>query len=322
MGLLGYAGRRALQMVPVLVAIVVINFVLVHAAPGDPAQVLAGPFATREYVEQLRHSYGLDQALPVQFLAYVGQLLHGDLGRSYSFNAPVLSVIAQRIPATLLLVLSSQALGLALGTALGTIAARAYPSRGDGALSVVSLAAYSMPIFWLGMLLILLFAVSLHVLPSSGMRGVFSTGGGAGAVADVLQHLLLPVVTLTVAWTIPTYLRLARASVIEVRQEDYITTARAKGLKESVVFFKHALRNALLPVVTVAGLYVGLSLSGAVLTETVFGWPGVGQLMYQAIFSRDYPILMGIFVLTSFGVVAMSLITDVVYAFLDPRVTY
>jgi len=322
MRFLAYLTRRILQMVPVLFAIVVINFVLIHASPGDPAQVLAGPFATADYVAHLRQSYGLDQPLPVQFIDYLEHLLHGDLGQSLSFSGSVWSVIAARIPATLLLVLTSQGIGIVIGTMLGTVAARHYESRWDATLSVLSLAAYSMPVFWVGLLLIYLFAVTFQVLPASGMHDLFGPTQGVAGVIDVLRHLILPVISLSVSWTIPTYLRLARASVIAVGREDFITTARAKGLRESTVFFKHALRNALLPIVTIGGLYIGLSLSGAVLTETVFGWPGIGQLMYQAIYSRDYPILMGVFLISAIGVVIASLLTDIVYALLDPRVSY
>lgn len=317
-----YIARRVLQMVPVVFVIVLVNFVLVHAAPGDPAQVLAGPFATAQYVDHLRQSYGLDQPLPIQFVDYLDRLVHGDLGQSLSNSGSVWSVIAARIPATLLLVLTCQFIGLIVGTFLGTAAARRHGSRRDAALSVVALGAYSMPVFWIGLLLIYVFAVRLQALPASGMHQLFASRHGLAGALDVLRHLILPVTALSVSWTIPTYLRLARASVIAVGQEDFVTTARAKGLRESKVFFKHALRNALLPIVTTGGLYIGLSLGGAVLTETVFAWPGVGQLMYQAIFSRDYPLLMGILLVTSVGVVLIALITDLVYVALDPRVGY
>lgn len=322
MNMLPYITRRLLQAIPVIFAIVVINFTLVHIAPGNPADVLAGPFATPAYVAHLKQSYGLDQPLPVQFVDYIDRLVHGDLGQSLAFSGSVWSVISSRIPATLLLVLTSQLIGIVLGTLLGTLAARRYGSWWDGLLSVLSLGTFSMPVFWFGLLLILVFAVDLHWLPASGMHSLFGASAGFAEVGDVLRHLILPVTTLSVGWTIPTYLRLARASVAAVSQEDFITTARAKGLTDTQVFFRHALRNALLPIVTTGGLYIGLSLGGAVLTETVFAWPGVGQLMYQAIFSRDYPTLIGIFLITSVGVVLVTLLTDLLYAFLDPRVTY
>jgi peptide/nickel transport system permease protein len=322
MGLAAYIARRVIQLVPVVLVIVVINFVLVRLAPGDPAQVLAGEFASPEYVESLRASYGLDEPMPVQLLAYVRQVAVGDLGRSYSYNQPVLGIVMSRVPATLLLVGASQVVGLVFGVALGTLSARFYPSRFDSAVSFVSLATYSMPVFWLGLIAIYVFAVQLRMLPTSGMRDITNMETGLRAAGDVFRHMILPVSTLAISWTIPTYLRITRASIIEVSREDFITTARCKGLAERAVFFRHALRNALVPVVTMAGLYLGLALTGAVLTETVFGWPGIGRLMYEAIFSRDYPLLMGIFVVSSVAVVLASLLTDVVNVFLDPRVAY
>jgi peptide/nickel transport system permease protein len=322
MGLTTYIIRRILQLVPVVLIIVVINFVLVRLAPGDPAQVLAGEFASPEYVAALRESYGLDEPLPVQLVTYLKQVAVGNLGESYSYNQPVLGIVLSRVPATLLLVGASQVVGVVIGAALGTISARFYPSRFDSAVSFVSLGAYSMPVFWLGLIAIYVFAVQFRVLPTSGMRDITNMETGLGAAADVFRHLILPVGTLAISWTIPTYLRITRASIIEVSKEDFITTARCKGLEERTVFFRHALRNALLPVVTMAGLYLGLALTGAVLTETVFGWPGIGRLMYEAIFSRDYPLLMGIFVVSSVAVVLASLVTDIVNAFLDPRVAY
>jgi peptide/nickel transport system permease protein len=322
MGLASYIMRRILQLVPVVLVIVVLNFVLIHLAPGDPAQMLAGEFATPEYVASLQESYGLNESLPTQLVRYLGRLLRGDLGDSYSYNRPVLDVIVSRVGATLILIVTSQALGLVVGTALGTLSARHYPSRLDTGLSFFSLAGYSMPVFWLGLVLILVFSIRLGWLPSSGMRDVTSDATGFNGIGDVVQHLVLPVASLMFGWTIPVYLRVARASVIEVSREDFITTARCKGLSETAVFFKHALRNALLPTVTIAGLYLGLALTGAVLTETVFGWPGIGRLMYEAIFSRDYPLLMGVFTVSAIGVVLVSLITDILYAFLDPRIVY
>ena len=322
MGLATYILRRILQLVPVAFAIIVINFFLVHLAPGDPAQVIAGEFASQEYIDSLRDLYGLDQPLYVQLEKYIAATVRGDLGQSFSYQQPVLGIILSRVPATLLLILVSQILGLVIGTALGTISARFYPSRVDSAFSFVSLAGYSMPVFWLGLMFIYFFAVRLHWLPTSGMRDVTSTSEGFASAGDVARHLVLPVLALLVSWTIPTYLRIARASIIEVSHEDFITTARCKGLDEKTVFFKHALRNALLPTVTMAGMYLGLALTGAVLTETVFGWPGVGRLMYEAIFSRDYPLLMGIFVVSAVAVLVVSLITDIINAFLDPRVAY
>ncbi len=322
MGLGRYIVRRLLEMIPVILVIIVLNFVIIRLAPGDPAVVLAGEYASTEYIQAVRQAYDLDKPLLTQLTTYLGHVLQGDLGRSYQYNRPVIEVIANRIPATLLLVLTAQVLGLLLGSLLGTYAARRYPSRTDTALAVGSLAWYSMPIFWIGMMLVLVFAVNLRWFPSSGMRNVLSEAEGIAALPDLLHHMVLPTLSMVFGWTLPTYLRLTRASVLELAREDFATTARAKGLGENAVYFKHILRNALLPTVTVAGLYLGMTLTGAVLTETVFSWPGIGRLLYDAVLSRDYPLLMGVFIISSCLVVVASLLTDIVYAFLDPRVTY
>jgi peptide/nickel transport system permease protein len=317
-----YVLWRVLQMIPVVLAIIVINFTLIHLAPGDPAVVLAGEYASAEYIQAIRDAYGLEEPLPQQLVTYLVRVLQLDLGRSYSYNRPVADIIATRIPATLLLVVTAQLLGVLVGTLIGTYSAKVYPSRTDSFLSILSLGSYSMPVFWLGLMMILLFGVRLKWLPTSGMFDVTSDAEGIAALGDLLRHLVLPVASLMLGWTVPTFVRLARASVIEISREDFMITARAKGLDENVIYFKHALRNALLPTVTMAGLYLGLTLTGAVLTETVFSWPGIGRLMYEAVLSRDYPLLMGIFIFSSFLVVAASLLTDLAYAILDPRVSY
>ncbi|MTD16280.1 ABC transporter permease subunit [Nakamurella sp. YIM 132087] len=316
-----YIAGRVLQLVPLLIAVVVISFAIVHLAPGDPATVLAGPTATNEYIEEVRVRYGLDQSTLQQFLDYVGQLVRLDLGQSFSTNQPVLEVLLSRLPATLLLIVASELLGLVLGMVLGTMAAQRWGSPADRLISGGSLALASMPVFWLGMLLILLFSVQWQLLPSSGMSDPFVEPGTWAAFEDLLKHLLLPVVTLTAAWTLPTYLRITRAGVLQSAREDFVRTARAKGASETRVYFAHALRTARLPVITLAGLNFGLAVTGAVLTETLFGWPGVGQTLNQAILSRDYPLMMGIFLLAGVGVAVANLVTDVVNAFLDPRVS-
>jgi peptide/nickel transport system permease protein len=313
---------RLAQMIPVVLVIIVINFTLIHLAPGDPAVVLAGEYASADYIQSIRDAYGLEQPLVQQLGQYIVHVIQLDLGRSYSYNRPVIEIIMSRVPATLLLVITAQVLGVVVGTTLGTFAAMRYPSRTDSVLSMVSLGSYSMPVFWLGLMMILFFAVWTRWLPTSGMFDVASEATGLAAFGDLLRHMVLPVSSLMIGWTVPTFMRLGRASVIEIAREDFIMTARAKGLDEQAVYFKHALRNALLPTVTMAGLYLGLTLTGAVLTETVFSWPGIGRLMYEAVMSRDYPLLMGIFIFSAFLVVIASLLTDIVYAMLDPRVNY
>ncbi|MEQ9815469.1 MAG: ABC transporter permease [Azospirillaceae bacterium] len=315
-----YITVRLLQVVPTILFIIVFNFVLIRIAPGDPAQIMAGDFATQELVEQTRARYGLDQPIPVQLFAYLGSVLSGDLGYSYDYNRPVLDVILERLPATLILVLTAQILGILLGMALGVFAARRPGSVGDFALVTTTSILYSVPVFWLGLVAILLFGVEWGLLPTSSMRSIMGPTEGWPLIADVLTHLILPAGTLMLAWILPIFFRITRSSVLEVMNADFVTTARAKGLSDRLVFRRHALRNALLPSVTMIGLTLGTAVSGALLTETVFSWPGIGRLMLEGIDRRDYPMLMGIFIFTSVCVVIATLLTDLVYRWLDPRV--
>lgn len=311
-----YFTRRVVQIAPLLVVILVVNFVLIHLTPGDAVSALAGENASLEYQEELRRAYGLDRSLGEQFLIYVQHLLSGDLGFSYAYRQPVAELILSRIPATLLLVLSAEIPAILIGTWLGLVSVRHRGSWLDRAITWTSLSLYSVPVFWSGMLLILLFSVTLGWLPTSGMS---SYGAGGGGVLDVASHLLLPALALML-FNLPTYARLARASMSAVREDDYVVTARAIGYPQSIVFRRFVLRNALLPTITMAGLQLGMTFSGALLTETVFSWPGMGQLMYQAVFQRDYPVLMGVFLLTSLCVAVATLLTDVAYAAADPRI--
>jgi len=280
---------------------------------------MAGEWASQQQVDAIRAKYALDQPIMVQLGEYLKQTLRGDLGYSYDWGRPVIDLILSRIPATLLLVLSSQALGICLGIVLGVISARRVGSRIDAALTLGASVAYSLPVFWLGLMMIVVFGIWLKWLPTGGMVSITGPRSGIPHILDILRHLALPAVSLMLVWVAPTFLRINRSSMLEVMREDYVTTARAKGLRENVVFFKHALRNALLPSVTVIGLNLSLAMSGGLLTETVFSWPGMGRLMYEAIFRRDYPLLMGIFLFTAVMVVLGTLITDIVYRMLDPR---
>jgi len=319
MGLLRYILLRLAQLVPVVILVIILNFALIHAAPGDVASVLAGEGGDPAYMDAVRESYGLDQPFLVQLGRYLGHVLQGDLGLSFRSHAPVSSEILARVPATLLLVGSSLLISVVLGTWLGTRIARRPGAWADTAASLVSVSLFSIPVFWLGLMLILLVAVRAQLLPSSGMSTVGGARAGLPMVLDVLRHLLLPVLTLSCVW-IGQYVRLARTSVLDVLAEPFITTVRAIGFPERRVLQHYALRNALLPVVTVFGLQLGLALTGAVLTETVFSWPGLGRMIYEAILARDTPVIMGAFVAMSFTVALASLLTDLVYAALDPRV--
>ena len=309
------------QIVPVMLFIAVINFLLIHSAPGDPASALAGEGASQEFIDALRVEYGLDQPLINQLWTYLTTVATGDLGYSFGYRQKVVDIILEKMPATLLLVLASQIPAIVFGTLLGAYSARHYPSRIDSAITGVSLSLYAVPIFWSGLLLILVFAVWLRWLPASGMFSLVTPTEGLGRWLDIARHMALPATALFL-YSLPQYVRLTRASVIEIMREDFITTARAIGYDENVVFFRHALRNALLPAVTVAGLSLSFVFAGALLTETVFGWPGMGRLMYEGVLKRDYPLLMGVFLVTSGLVLIVSIITDLIYAKLDPRVSY
>jgi len=315
-----YTVARLAAAIPVVFAILLINFVIIHMAPGDPATILAGDFATPDTVEAIRQHYGLDKPMPVQIVTYFGHLLRGDLGFSYGYDLPVTSIIGSRAVATILLLLSSQALGIAFGVVLGTVAAQSYGSRADAGISAAAAIANSLPVFWLGLMMILVFSIWLKVLPTSGMSTVTGTAGGVASWIDVLKHLVMPATSLAAVWVAPNVLRVTRASVLHVAAEQFAVTARAKGVPERRVLFHHILRNAMLPNLTVIGLNLSLAISGALLTETVFGWPGMGRLMYEAMFQRDYPLLMGVFTVTAVLVVLGTIAVDLLYRVFDPRV--
>lgn len=312
---------RVLQLVPVVLAVVVLNFVLIHLAPGDVALIMAGENPDPVYMAAIRERFGLDRPPLAQLVTYVNRVLHGDLGDSFRYRQPVVSIIVERMPATLLLVLSSMALAAVVGTLVGTVIARRAGTRLDDWVSGVAVGTYSIPVFWLGLMLILFFAIRLGWFPPSGMTTVTGVGPGLARYLDIGHHLILPMLTLSTVW-FGQYVRITRSSVLQVLSEDFVTTARAIGYPERQILFGQVLPNALLPVVTVLGLQLGLALAGAVLTETVFAWPGLGQLVYDAVLARDTPLIVGAYVVTGLCVVAASLIVDLVYAILDPRVDF
>lgn len=304
-------------MIPVIIAVTIFNFLIINFAPGDPVTVLAGENASQEYMDELRIKYGLNEPIQIRLMLYMKQLLKGDLGISYKYQQPVTNIIKEKMKVTLMLVLLSEIATIIVGTALGALAARHEGKPLDNIISNVSMMLYCMPVYWLGMLLILLFAVKLKWLPSSGM---YSFGASEySKTVDLIRHLILPSITLFLV-RIPTFIKLSRSTVVEVAQEDYIKTARAIGYSEKVIYKKHALRNALLPTVTVAGMSLSTVFSGALLTETVFSWPGMGRMIFDGVATRDYPIIMGGFLVTTILVVIGSLITDLIYMYLDPRV--
>ena len=316
-----YAIGRLIQAIPALFLLIILTFTLVHLSPGDPAWILAGDNASPEYVEQVRQRYGFDRPLPEQLWVYIRTVAKGDLGFSMTYHLPVLELILKRIPASIALLLAGELLAALLGTLLGVFSAKSSPSVLDSVLSSVTLSLYCMPAFWTGLILILVFSVwAGGLVPASGMYSVPRLHGFAN-VLDVLKHMILPTITIF-AYNMPTYFRLTRASVLEIMREDFVTTARAIGFGERVVFYRHCLRNALLPAVTMAGLGLGNLFGGALITETIFSWPGIGRLMYDAIFTRDFPLAMGILLVGAAAVIVATLITDIAYAFLDPRIRY
>ena len=313
--------RRGGNGLALLLAVLILNFTLIHIAPGDVADTIAGDMggADAEVMAQIRRDYGLDLPFHEQLFAYIAKLARGDLGYSFFFNQPVTELLLERLPATLLLVLSAQVLAIMLGTVLGVIAAR----RPNGLLShgvtLFALIGFSAPVFWTGIMLIILFCSIFPVFPVAGMVDVTVEGGWFVKTLDVLYHLFLPMVTLSSIF-LALYSRLARASMLDVLGTDYVRTAQAKGLSEFQIVYKHALRNALGPVVTLAGLQFSGIVSGAVLVETVFSWPGLGTLAFQAITARDAPMVLGILFFSSLVVIVANLVTDLVYSLIDPRI--
>lgn len=316
-----YMARRLLQAAPLVFGILVITFALIHLAPGDPLIFLAGEGGSASFYAEMRARYGLDQPLVVQFWHYLVTTLHGDLGYSFIYQQPVSRVILGRLPATLLLMGAAIALSTTIGLAMGIAGAVRPQSVLDQGFALFTLTTYAMPVFWLGQLLVLLFAVRLNLLPVQGMVTAREDYTGFHHVLDVTRHLALPAATLALPQLALTA-RLTRTSLREALAEEYISVARAKGLSERTVLWRHALRTALLPIVTVTGGHISVVLTGAALTETIFAWPGIGRLLLDAALKRDYPLLMAIFLLVSATVILVNLITDLVYTMLDPRVRF
>ncbi|MDH4480305.1 MAG: ABC transporter permease [Rhodoferax sp.] len=322
MQMLKFVASRLLQGLALVLAVVVLNFMLVHAAPGDPVETIAGASGgmDEKLQAELRAQYGLDRPLPVQLGIYLSKVVQGDLGYSYFFNLPVSSLIGERVPATLALVLTAVLAAFLIGTTLGVLSSRRPNGWLSQTINVLSLVGFAAPVFWLGMLLVILLASVFPVFPVSGMRDIASDGRGMADVLDVLYHLVLPAFTLGLVY-LAQYSRLSRAAMLDVLGADYIRTARAKGLNERTVFYKHALRNAVLPVVTILGLQFGNVLAGAIVVETVFNWPGLGRLAYESVLRRDYPTILGVLLFSSVVVVVMNQLTDLCYRVIDPRIS-
>lgn len=321
MRFLAATAKRIFYSALLLFAVILLNFLLIHMAPGDPADVLVGEMggATEEIIGQIRKEYGLDKSLPEQLVTYVLKMARGDMGMSFTHRRPVNDLILERLPATLLLVVTAILTAVVLGSFLGVVAARRPRGLLSHFVTVFSLTSYSAPGFWTGIMLIIAFSYRIPIFPAFGMTTVGMRGGTVAQAADILRHLVLPAVTLASIY-LAIYSRLARASMLDVLGSDYIRTARAKGLGDLVVVYKHALKNAVLPVVTMAGLQFSQLIAGAVVVETVFSWPGMGQLAFQSILRRDHTLLLGILFFSTLVVVVANFLTDVCYRFLDPRI--
>jgi len=308
------------KAVTVLFAVAVINFMLVHLAPGDPVSVLAGEAGASDekFVAQLREEFQLDRPLVVQLGNYLAATATLDLGYSYRQQRPVWDMIVERLPATLILTLPAFFFALSGGILLGALASRYRSSWLDSLITTASLAFYATPIFWVGLLLVLALSVNLGWLPPFGFESMGSTLTGIPRALDIARHALLPVVTLA-GFNLAVYTRLMRASMNEIQSADFVKTAWAKGLSTRRVVWVHQLRNAVLPVITLAGMQAGQLIGGSVIVETIFAWPGIGRLAFDALLQRDYPVLLGVFFCTAIVVVALNLLTDLIYRLIDPR---
>ena len=316
-----YIFKRVAYGLILMLFVVVLNFLLIRLAPGDPAVVIAGEMggATEEMLESIREEYGLNKPVLTRLAIYIGNVASGNLGESFFFNKPVAELISQRIGPTILLVIVAQLLSIFLGVFLGVLAARKPNGLMSAFVSIFATVGYAVPVFWTGIMLIILFASVLPIFPVEGMQSVrLRDAPWHVQVLDVAHHLVLPAFTLAVIY-LAQYARLSRASMLEVLGSDYIRTARAKGASERTVLFHHALRNAALPILTVAGLQFGNLISGALLVETVFNWPGMGRLAFDSILRRDYPTIMGVLFFASAMVVVANLLTDLSYRLADPR---
>ena len=319
--ILRYIIRRLFQAVPIVLAISVLNFFLLNMAEGDAVDVLAGEAgsATPEYMAELRAKFGLDQPLPVQLLVYLKNIISLDLGYSFRHDMPVSVLIVDRFWPTLLLMVSTIILAVLFGILLGLLAAINLNTWKDAVISVFALITYATPLFWVGLMMIVVFSINLRWFPTSGMENIAAFYEGFDRFVDISRHLVLPTITLSLFY-LALYTRLMRASMLEQYGQDYVVTARAKGLPERRITFGHVLRNALLPVVTMAGVQVGALIGGSVIVESVFAWPGLGMLAFESLFARDLNLLLGIFLISSVLVVVVNLIVDVIYCFLDPRI--
>lgn len=316
-----YVLGRLIHGLPIIFAIVIVNFFLIRLAPGDAAQVLAGEAgaASEQYMRQIRAQFGLDQPLYVQFFSYMKNILMFDMGYSFRHGREVASLIFERLGATALLMGASMIISVSMGILLGAIAAVKDRTVTSHLIVIFAIVSYATPLFWVGLMLIIVFAINLPWFPTSGIAAVGSATGTWAHALDIAHHLVLPAVALS-CFYMALYTRLMRASMLETLRMDFINTARAKGLSDGKIVYRHALRNAILPVLTMAGVQVSSMLGGSVIIESVFGWPGLGLLAFESLFARDLNLLLGIFFLSSILVVVTNALVDVIYTIVDPRI--
>ncbi|MCC6804090.1 MAG: ABC transporter permease [Anaerolineae bacterium] len=318
-----YLSRRLLQAIPLLFVISLLTFLIVEIAPGDAAQMYIDPNKGTDpaYIEQVRENLGLDQPMYVRYVGWLRQTLSGDLGFSFRNRRPVVLEIGDRLPNTLLLGGVSLALSFVIAVPIGVISALKRYTLLDYILSTAALAGISIPIFWVALLLIQVFAIQLDWLPATGMRDVRQTYTGLQASLDVVRHMILPMITLSLA-QVASWSRYQRSALLDVLGQDYMRTAQGKGLRERRVLLVHALRNALIPMVTLLGISVPTVVTGAFITETIFSWPGIGRLGVEAVTGRDYPVIMAVTMLSALLIVVGNLLADLAYAWIDPRIRY
>lgn len=320
MGFKALAFRKVVSAILTIAVIICANFFIFRMAPGDPVRMMfRDPRVSAESLAEMKHNFGLDKPLSGQFIAYVKNLAQGDMGISFSQRKPVVEVLASRIPNTLLLVVTALVIATVLGVILGAMAGWMSGTRFDTFILSASVAMYSVPTFALGIILLLLFAYAIPIFPLGGITTPASGYEGFALIKDVGWHMFLPAFSIVI-WYVGEYVILTRSSMIEVMEQEYITTARAKGLRKFKILKNHALRNALLPVITITGVNLAFAAAGVIEAETVFAWPGVGRLAYDAVSQRDYPLLQGVFMLFAFAIVLANLVIDLIYGFVDPRI--
>lgn len=317
-----YLGKRTITAVISVVLVLMINFAIIRLAPGDPARLLVGTEnPTAEQVELITKKYGLDQPLHIQFLKYIDRLLHGDMGISYYTNEPVAQLIGAKLGYTALLTLTALVIAVLLGTWAGITCARHIGGKFDNFIASITYIIDGFPSFWLGLMLMLVFASVLKLLPYSGIVNIRESYTGFRRILDIAEHMVLPVSTLAILH-FPYYFRISRASMIQTLGEEYMTTLWVAGMPQKRIFRKYAFRNAILPTVTAVSIHMAYVVTGAALVEIVYSWPGMGSYVMQSIARRDYPVLMGIYLMLSVSVAVMMIVIDILYAVLDPRISH